>query len=558
MVKKIFNFINREVSGLHEAAYLLGFFAFLSQLLALVRDRLFAHQFGAGATLDIYYAAFRIPDLIFISVASLVSVSVLVPFVIEKLSISKDETRRLIDGLFSFFFILIVVVSLFAFFLMPVLAPIIFSGFDGTMMEALISLSRIILVSPILLGISNFFGSITQASKRFFVYAISPLLYNFGIIAGILWFYPNFGITGLGLGVILGALLHLLIQVPAVVADGLFPRLSFSFDWDVIVRVSSISIPRTITLGLSQLTIIWFVALASRMGEGAISIFNFSWNLQSVPLSIVGVSYSLAAFPTLSKLFSEGKRDLFIGHIISAARHVVFWSLPIAVLFIVLRAQIVRTILGSGAFDWADTRLTAAALALFAVSAVAQGLILLFVRGYYAEGKTGRPLVLSLISSIVAVVLAWGLVRLITLVPVFGYFIESLLRVADLSGTLVLVLPLAYSVSMILNVWLLWYFYEGDVKSFAGPLGNTLFSSFSSSVIMGAVAYGGLNIFSQIFDLDTVLGVFLQGLVSGLIGIVAGVLVLYLLKSNELSTVWRTLHHKIWGVKAIAPELREL
>src|SRR3972149_427019 len=110
--------------------------------------------------------------------------------------------------------------------------------------------------------------------------------------------------------------------------------------------------------------------------------------MQSVPLAIVGVSYSTALFPTISRLFSEGNRQKFVSEMIIAARHIVFWSIPITVLFIILRAQIVRTILGAGEFSWSNTRLAAAALAIFSISVLAQSLSLLFVRAYYASGRT--------------------------------------------------------------------------------------------------------------------------------------------------------------------------
>lgn len=558
MVKAVLKMLGREISGLHEAAYLLGFFAFLSQILALVRDRIFAHQFGAGAALDIYYGAFRIPDLIFISVASLVSVSVLVPFVIGKLASSHDAAKKFIDGVFSFFFLLMIVVSVGAFFLMPILAPVIFSGFSSASLDLVIVISRILLLSPIFLGISNFFGSITQAKKRFFVYAISPLLYNIGIIIGAIAFYPIWGLPGLAYGVILGAFLHMAIQVPAVFADGLFPKFRFRVDWATAKEVCRISVPRTVTLGLSQLVIILFISLASEMPEGSISIFNFSWNLQSVPLSIIGVSYSLAAFPALSRLFAEGKRSLFVGHIIEATRHIIFWSFPITILFIVLRAQIVRVILGSGEFSWSDTRLTAAALALFAVSALAQGLVLLFVRGYYAEGKTKIPLVINLGTSILAVVLVYVFAWLFRVVPVTGYFLESLLRVSDLSGTAILALPLAYSIAIILNAVLLWKKFDRDILLYSKPLLNTMFQSFSASIIMGFATYFFLNLGGLVFDLNTFFGIFLQGLFAGILGIIVLILVLKLLKSPELEETWSALHKKIWRAKAVAPEPSEL
>ncbi|MBI2476396.1 MAG: hypothetical protein HYV67_04105, partial [Candidatus Taylorbacteria bacterium] len=190
--------LNREISGLHEAAYLLATCAIASQLLALLRDRLFAYTFGASRTLDIYYAAFRIPDLIFVAVASLVSISVLMPFLMEKFKEGEETGKRFVDASFSFFFVAIVGVSLAAFVLAPFVAPPLFPGFGGDPIRShLIALTRIMLLSPIFLGLSNFLASITQMYNRFFIYAVSPLLYNIGIIVGALFFYPLLGIAGL-------------------------------------------------------------------------------------------------------------------------------------------------------------------------------------------------------------------------------------------------------------------------------------------------------------------------------------------------------------------------
>ena len=413
MVKRFFNIFYKEISGLHEAAYLLGIFAFLSQVLALLRDRMFASTFGAGTTLDVYYSSFRIPDFIFATVASLVSISVLVPFITERLDRDREEGKKFINSIFSFFFLLIIAVSAIAYILVPYIAPHIFSGMDKKLFPELITMTRILLLSPILLGLSNFLASITQVGKRFLVYALSPLFYNVGIIGGIIFLYPIFGIYGLAYGVAIGALMHLAIQLPFVFASGLFKPWPIHFDFKSIKSVMLISVPRTITLGMTQISIIALLGIASFMKGGSISIFNFAMNLQSVPLTIIGVSYSLAAFPTLSRLFAGGQKEEFISHIITGARHILFWSIPVSVLFIVLRAQIVRTIYGSGQFSWADTKLTAATLAIFAVSVVAQSLVLLFVRGFYATGNTTKSLYSSFATGVLTIVFAFGFVKLL-------------------------------------------------------------------------------------------------------------------------------------------------
>lgn len=558
MVKKIFSLFGKEINGLHEAAYLLAFFAFLSQILALVRDRLLASNFGAGRDLDIYYSAFRIPDFIFVTVASLVAISVLVPFIIEKVNISKEEGKKFIDNIFSFFFLLIISVSFLIFLLTPYLIPLIFKGFSPSDISELIVLTRILLLSPILLGLSNFFGSITQVYRRFIIYSISPLFYNLGIIFGIIFLYPIFDLKGLVFGVIIGASLHLLIQIPFVLKQGMFPIFRFNFDFNGIKKVLFLSIPRTFTLGVSQISTIFLIAMATFMKDGSVSIFNFSLNLQSVPLSIIGVSYSVAAFPTLAKLFRIGEKNKFLNEIIVSARHIIFWSIPVSFLFVILRAQIVRTILGAGEFSWSNTRLTAAALALFSFSVLAQGLILLFVRGYYAMGNTKKPLLISAISGTLIIFLSYLFIILFKSSLYFQYFVESLFRVDDIEGTIVLMLPLGYTLAVFINCILLWFFFNKEFPGFTKGVQDTLFQSFSASVIMGLASYIGLNIFVNIFDINTVFGIFMQGFLSGILGIIFGILIFKLLKNKEIDEIWKTFHHKIWRAKPVPAEIVEI
>ncbi|MDP3962851.1 MAG: lipid II flippase MurJ [bacterium] len=555
MVKKFFSIFNREITGLHEAAYLLAFFAFFSQVLALVRDKLLAYTFGAGSTLDIYYAAFRIPDLIFVSIASVVSASVLVPFFIDKIHHSPAEGRRFVSNIFTVFFFSIVAASAVAYIYAPYLLGILLPGFvNDPLLPDLITATRILLLSPILLGISNFFSSITQMHKRFLVYALSPLVYNMGIIMGIVFLYPKLGLNGLMWGVIGGSFLHMAIQIPFILGKGVFPGFSVNIDWASIRRVVLISLPRTLTLSSNHLASFFLIALASLMSGGSISIFTLALNLQSVPLSIVGVSYSSAIFPTLSRFFVEGRRSGFLEKVIESARHIIFWSIPITVLFIVLRAQIVRTVYGAGNFDWADTKLTAAVLALFIVSVTGQCLVLLFIRAYYAEGKTAKPLIVNIISSAMIAVLGYVFTKAFFAFPVFRYFLEDLLKVSGQPGTSVLVLPLAYSIGVLINTYLHWHMFGRDYPGFTRPVLSALFHSFAASVIMGYVTFVFLRFFNIFFSLEKAWGVFLQGFFAGIVGIVSLIAVLVLLKNRELKEVWTTLHHKIWKAKVILPD----
>ena len=562
MVKKIFTFLNKEFHGVNEAALLLGGFAFLSQLLGLVRDRTLAHIIGAGPVLDIYYAAFRIPDFLYISIASLASITVLMPFLMEKINGEGDgayNARTFLNGVFSVYMLFMVVVSILGALLMPYIAKYIAPGFSEEQLGSLVTTSRIMLLSPIFIGLSNLIGTVTQLFKNFFVFSLSPIFYNIGILIGVIFLYPIYGVYGLACGVIIGAVMHLLIQVPVVVSRGFFPTFTSRIAWREMLHVVKVSAPRTLTLSCNSLAFMVLIAMASTLKEGSISLFTFSYNLQSVPVGIIGISYSVAAFPILVKSFSMKDMDNFISHITSAARQIIFWSLPVIALLIVLRAQIVRVILGSSAFSWSDTRLTAAAVALFVVSLASQSLVLLFVRGYYAAGNTKKPLFVNVFSSLMVVVFAYILVFIFREYPLMLSSLESLLRVYNVPGTIMLALPLAYALGSLLNLFLILVLFKKDfLYGASSKLFITFIQSFTAAVVMGIVSYIALGIFDDIFGLTTTRGVFLQGFFSGVIGISFGVFALSMMKNRELADLAKALSHKFWRGRVIAPEQKEL
>jgi putative peptidoglycan lipid II flippase len=349
-----------------------------------------------------------------------------------------------------------------------------------------------------------------------------------------------------------------------VLKERLLPTFTFDIDFKAVFEVIKISIPRTFALSANMFELIIITIFASWITVGSVSIFNLALNLQSVPFAIVGVSYALAAFPTLSACFAKGEREQFMNHIVTAAKHIIFWSVPITAIFIVLRAQIVRTILGSGSFDWNDTRLTAACLALFVFSLVAQGLELLFIRAYYAAGRTAKPLVINLISSIATIGFPFLFMKLFVAFPVFRYFVENLFKVENINGSEILMLPLGYTVGTLINAFIFWILFEKDygqhsksgieLKTFTARVFPTFTVSIQAAVIGGFVAYMGLNTFDKVFDLTTLFGIFMQGFVSGILGIVACCAVFILLKNEEIFEVWKALKQKITRNKIIVSE----
>ena len=562
MVKKLFKFLNRESNGINEAALLLGAFAFMSQILGLVRDRMLAHIVGPGATLDVYYAAFRIPDFLYISIASLASVTVLMPFIMDKINKNKDdheEAHHFLSNVFSVYMLFMVLASLIVAIFMPYIARYIAPGFTDLQISLLITVSRIMLLSPIFIGLSNLIGTVTQLFRNFFIFALSPIFYSFGVLFGIICFYPIFGIYGLAYGVILGALMHLLIQVPFVIQKKLFPKLVSKINWNEIWQVVKSSLPRTITLSCNSLAFIFLISLASTLKAGSISLFTFSFNLQSVPVGIIGISYSVAAFPILIRSFSNKDMDSFMNQIFQAARQIIFWSLPIIALFVVLRAQIVRVILGSNTFSWADTRLTAASVGLFVISLATQGLVLLFVRGYYAAGNTKKPLFVNVFSSVMVVVFAYIFIFMFKNYPSTLSYLETLLRVSNVPGTIMLALPIAYALGSILNFFLIWFLFKKDfLKEKCTKLDNIFRDSLISALLIGSVSYFSLSLLDNVFNINTGVGIFLQGFISGILGIIAGVLILFLLKNKELKDLLSALSKKFWRKNVVGQEQTEL
>ncbi len=538
-IRALVSAMNIEVRGLHQAAYLLALFALLSQLLALVRDRLLASTFGASQTLDVYYAAFRVPDLLFATVASLLSLYALLP-VLSRLETGAKGSAGFLSKILLFFFVAMSALAGVLFVLAPYLAPLVAPGIAG---EQLVLLMRILLLQPILLGASNILASLTQMRHRFLLYAISPLLYNLGIIIGIMELYPRMGMAGLAWGVVLGAGLHVGIQLPFFSSER-GSSMSFKEAFGYLREVLGLSVPRTLALSMGQISLLILTAMASFFAPGSIAVFMFAFNLQAVPLTIIGVSYSVAAFPTLSRLHAAGERREFLSHIEAALRHMLFWAIPATVFVIVLRAQLVRTILGAGAFDWEATRLTAAALALFVVSLCAQSISLLIARGYYAAGRTLRPLIFALVSVGAAIISAVSLSTLFHASPIWRNFLESLLRVADIPGTTVLMLALGYCIGALLQAAVGLYYFSRDFSFSLQGLRTLAFQSFGASIIGGAAAYAMLAYAGSFLDINTVVGIVSQGLIGGISGLVVTVCVLALLKNRELIEAYGSLHKR--------------
>lgn len=402
MIKRLFG----KTSSITAAAIILGVAGLLSRIFGVVRDRLLATTFGTGPTLDAYYAAFRIPDFVFnLLVLGALSAG-FIPIFSEYLQKSKKEAWKLADAVFTLLAVSLIVISGLLFIFTPQLMKLLTPGFSADVLKNTVTLTRIMLFSPILLGLSSLFGGILQSFKHFFAYSFAPILYNVGIIIGILFFVKPFGINGLAWGVVFGALMHMIMQGAIAIKLGWRPKLvKFTGNLGIKEMVKLMG-PRTATLAITQINLLVITVLASTLPSGRLAIFNLAQNLAYVPIGLFGISFAVASFPALSEYIAQKKEEKFTETIYKTLLQILFFLLPTLVLYTLLDEQFVRIIYGAGEFDWPSTLRTARTLLFLVPGIFAQSLLPLFARAYYAQKNTKYPLFAALTGLIVNAVLA--------------------------------------------------------------------------------------------------------------------------------------------------------
>ncbi len=541
MVRWIFEKIAAPVRGLHQAAYLLAALTLVSQILALLRDRTFAHTFGLGEILDLYYAAFRVPDLVLALISSLVSAFIIIPRIT---GMDKEETKRLLSESATFLLGVGGMICLILAIFMPQFLTFLYPNLVTSVHNSeFILLSRILLIQPILLGLSSLLSSVTQIHRRFTLFALSPVLYNLGIIGGAFFLYPIWGLLGIGAGVIIGSIAYVAVNIYVVIEAGVVPSFRIP-TFSLMAPIVRDSLPRSLALGVGAVTALALTAIASRLGTGSVSVLSFASNLQSVPLALIGASYAVAAFPALSEAVALEKRDEFYRILSSSARHIILWSMVSLGLILVLRAHLVRVVLGTGAFDWGATRMTAALLAIFAVGLAAQGLAILFSRALYAARQSWRPLFYQLISGIFTVLLAIALIDF-SGNSVGGFlngnnFLQSFaafLRVADVPGTNVLLIAFASTIGQIFLAIISLIALSGITHNLIRPLFRTFIDGCIAAFFGGLAAYVTLAFGVHLASLTTLISVFTQGFIAGIIGLLVSGMTLFLIENEEFSIV---------------------
>ncbi|MDO8485421.1 MAG: murein biosynthesis integral membrane protein MurJ [Candidatus Limnocylindrales bacterium] len=386
--------------GLARAGLVVSGAFLVSRVLGWVRLVVIGRAFEP-AQLDTFFAAFRIPDLIFQLVAAGALSSALIPIVSALLE-REEQARawRVVSTVINVMLIALASLAAVLFLLAPVVMRAITPGFDGEQLERTIVLTRIMLLSPIFLAMGAVASSVLNAGGRFAASAVAPIVYNLAIIGGALFLAPTFGVEGVALGVVAGSLGHLLVQVRPLSRLGFRYEARIDRDDPQARRALALMVPRAFGLGASQVTFIVVTALASTLAVGAVADFNIAFTLLQIPIGVIGVPLGIVLLPSLSRDAAVGRETEFARLLTRALRLLLFAMIPIAGLAAVLRRELVDILFGGGKIGEADLGRIATTLLWFLTGLAAHALIAVLARAFYARQDTLTP-VLAAIAAVV-------------------------------------------------------------------------------------------------------------------------------------------------------------
>ena len=370
----------------------------ISRALGLLREMVISHQFGTGGDLDAYLAAFRLPDILFQIVAGGALASAFIPTFSAYLARDKVRAgRRMASAVINLVLLVTTGLGVLAALLAPWLVrTVIAPGFDAEHQALTAHLMRLMLITPVIFGVSGVVMGILNAQQHFLLPALAPSIYNLGIIAGAVFLAPTQGVRGLAVGVVVGALGHLLVQVPGLVR--------YSFRWTATLglhdpgvhEVGRLMLPRMVGLAAVQINFLVNTILASGLTEGSLAAINYAWLLMLLPQGVFAQSVATAAFPTFSAQVARGQRAEMRSTLAGTLRAVLYLSVPAAVGLIVLSQPLVELVFERGAFTEMSTQMVAWALALYALGLPAHSVVEVVVRAFYALHDTMTPVAVGI------------------------------------------------------------------------------------------------------------------------------------------------------------------
>lgn len=535
------------------AAVWVALFSVASRLLGLLRDRLLSTHFGAGQEFSAYLTAFTIPDVVFNLVFIGALSSAFIPIFTGYLEREqKQKAWEFTSALLSFLLVLTVVLGIVLYFILPFLTEHLLAvSMDAAGKELVVNISRLLLLGPLFFGLSNIATGVLNSYKKFIVAALPPLLYNLGIILGVIFLSPRLGIYGVAVGVLLGAALHFIIQLPSVIKLGYRFKLTLRGWKDKgVKKVFKLMGPRLVGLAAQQINILIGTIIANTVTVSALAIYRLADNVQSVVYSTIGISLSTAAFPFLTSLYAQDKANEYIDTFSKTLRKIIFLVIPLSALIIVLRAQIVRVLFGAGRFDWEDTTLTASVLGYFAIGILARSLIPLLSKSFYACHNTRIPVVATIIGVGFNVVGCWFLsqrfgVAGLAMSDTFSAFLTGTIMLAMLHArykslqdrqTILTVAKIVFATAIMILV----------VQGL----------TFTHNGISFAIIPGIKTLLAGVVDMQRFWGVALQAGITAVVGLAVYLLITRLIRLEEAKMLlravrggWRYFARPLNGIK---------
>lgn len=350
----------------------------------------------AQQSLEAFWFAFQIPDMMFqFIILGALSAAFIPIFTTQK----KENVDRafamssiMMNTLLSVFLVVSVLVFIFA-------EPLTYfrtgSEFTPYQIDVIITLTRIMLIAQFFFAISNFLTGILQSFQRFMLPAVAPIFYNLGILLGVYLFSDTFGIYSAGMGVVIGAFCHMMIQLPAVLRLGFRYQFSFNLKYPGIQEFFRIMPPRAMSIGANEIRKIMLGFFASSVGNLSFLMMQLALTLMGIPIRYFGVSISQASLPFLSEESTDKDKKKFKKLVLQSLHQIAFLTFPATVLLLILRLPLVRLAFGTSDFPWPATVMTSKLVAIIAISVPTQALVHLLIRAFYALKDTKTPLIVA-------------------------------------------------------------------------------------------------------------------------------------------------------------------
>ncbi|MBI5123714.1 murein biosynthesis integral membrane protein MurJ [Candidatus Roizmanbacteria bacterium] len=487
-LKNTKDFIFTKQKSIFSSAILLSFMIVLTSLSGFLRYRILAGYFNKEE-LDIFFASFRIPDLIFEILITGALTSTFIPIYV-KYKNNKKELSENISSIINLIFILltifVVIVSIFLDRLIPILTP----GYDSVKMEKIINLSRLLLLGQLpFFVLGNFLTGIGQANKTFFLSALAPIIYNLAIIVTTMFLYNSLFLLAPIWGIVIGAFFLFAIQLPLL--------FNSDFTYQFILKKTKglmefikLVIPRAFTVMVAQIDATIDLTLTTLLGSGAYTVFYLAQHLQLLPVSVIGIAFAQASLPYLTEIFQEKRMDEFKKIITDSLLNLFYLTIPISFFFIFARTPLVRLFFGGQKFDWEATVSTAVTLSYFSISLPFHGCYYFLTRCFYSIQDSRIPFYISVFSILINTALS--------LLSIFIFHLP------------VWALALSFSISMIINSSLLFVIISSKLqglglKEIFVDIGKMFFSAFLSAF----VSYFSMKFLDGlIFDTSRTINVF--------------------------------------------------